>query len=444
MTRSRLTAVVIAAIVLAGELRAQNFEIGTSTIHDGNIFDIYTPTPDQVTQLAANAYGDWDADPFTFSLAYSGSFLLFNDVTARNYHVHIATFDILCELPGGDDDEADPAEDDSTGNGGEHSQGPHLPEIIPHPGGDTVGTADSVHGIAHFTLLGGGQFDKPEYSQFDNAKIGGTVTYRLPVGPRLGLWPSYMLAYHSYANLDGLTNVEQAGGLAAGMRTIPGGWAGIGGTFGAKHYPVSTVYSYTVGRPGNAGHGKGGAGGGVGSVRTRTFALNTPSVSQWTASLQAVQRIGVTELRAGYDRLGTPSTEARIIPLQVEGQIEGEFASNGFQNDIFDDHYAYAADVISIELRQPLPLEAKLTARGAWLKKRYTAAAMDLNDSLALAPQRLDTRWEGEIGIARPIPLGGGRTLEPRIVVDLLRNESNAPYYDFGKSAFTAGIDFSF
>src|SRR5690348_1486906 len=104
MIGSRLTISLLALgiIVFFPPARAQQVEVGTSTIHDENIFDIYAPTSDQVTQLQAGISDDWDADPFTFSLAYNGAFLLFNNVTARNYHVHVVTFDLLYETPEGE------------------------------------------------------------------------------------------------------------------------------------------------------------------------------------------------------------------------------------------------------------------------------------------------------------------------------------------------------
>ncbi len=58
-------------LVPSRALRAQSLSFETSTMHDENVFDIYDPSPDQITQFEADASDDWDFVQFSLSAGYS-------------------------------------------------------------------------------------------------------------------------------------------------------------------------------------------------------------------------------------------------------------------------------------------------------------------------------------------------------------------------------------
>jgi hypothetical protein len=68
---------------------------------------------------------------------------------------------------------------------------------------------------------------------------------------------------------------------------------------------------------------------------------------------------------------------------------------------------------------------------------------MDLSDTVQLADHREDDHTEFGFSLARPVKIGG-QMLEPHIELQLIRNSSNAPFYDFDKTSILVGIDYTF
>src|SRR6267378_7013086 len=87
MKRSLVIPLIFLIVVSAA--RGQIVNLSTSTAHDENIFDIYFPTADQITQFQLETSKDWDFDQLSLTGAYSGALELFRDLPARNFHVHI-------------------------------------------------------------------------------------------------------------------------------------------------------------------------------------------------------------------------------------------------------------------------------------------------------------------------------------------------------------------
>jgi hypothetical protein len=105
------------AIVLMSHsgLVAQDLSVGSSRIRDQNIFDVYIPFPDNITQFQLDASRDWDFDETSLNLAYSGMVLLFEKLTARNYHVHVFNVQTSYQFYADDEDESGEPEEDSSG-----------------------------------------------------------------------------------------------------------------------------------------------------------------------------------------------------------------------------------------------------------------------------------------------------------------------------------------
>ncbi|MBI1806533.1 MAG: hypothetical protein HYR76_05720 [Ignavibacteria bacterium] len=432
-------------LVIQVKLTAQDLSVGTSTTHDDNVFDIYSPLSDQITNLQIDASKDWDLEQTSLGLTYNGSMLLFRDLTTRNYHVHVLSFNVDHHFERDEDTDA-PDEDSS-----DSEQDSAAVRQAASKAALSSGHSDSLDNFLTASLTGGSQFDREEFSQYDNAIISGTVTFRQPLELRASVRPSYTISYHNYPNLSGITNLQNIFALQLGTNIIPGGWIVLTPSYAIKNYPSSTTITYTVEIPGGGngnGHGKGNSGSGAGSgTRTRNFNLATPSVKQFSATLLWKQKvIAGTEIVAHYTRFGNPSTEARIIPQQLLGGLEergiiGQFTS---ENEIFDDHFAYSGNEVGLKFQHSLPYAFSMAVNGQFNYKRYTVPAMDLADSLVLADNRIDRRSEVVISLSKSFSVGDGKQLKPEVEYHYLRNNSNAPYYTFDKNVFMAGLEFAF
>src|SRR5689334_16027608 len=102
---------VFAALFLFGAhtvLKAQDVNLGASTVHDENIFDVHTPLSDQITNFELNVSKDCDFDESYLNLIYSGSLLLFRDLTSRTYHLHSLSLETTFHFTRDDDEEESP------------------------------------------------------------------------------------------------------------------------------------------------------------------------------------------------------------------------------------------------------------------------------------------------------------------------------------------------
>ena len=114
------------------------------------------------------------------------------------------------------------------------------------------------------------------------------------------------------------------------------------------------------------------------------------------------------------------------------------------QNDIFDDRFSYHGDDFTLGITRALPFALTLGVRGGYQHKNYTYPAKDLADSLVLAPSREDRRSDVSASLTRTFAMGTGRSLKAEIEFHYLKNKSNAPYYDFDKTAWMAGLELGF
>lgn len=423
-------------------VNAQDISLGGASIYDQNIFEISFPTSDQITQFQLDASKDWDMDQLSLNLSYNGSLLLFRDLTSRNYHLHLLSLNSVYHFTesekkenGGDE------EPDTTDNESDSSDA--MPKSIDRETSAAPIHSDSSDQFLYASLVGASQFNKNDFSQYDNTRIAGTVIFRQPLNEVTNLRPSYALAYHTYPNLSGLTNIENLFSLQLGTSAVYRGWIAATIAYGIKSYPISTTYTYTITPPGQLGRGNFGAG----RQRTGKYELNTPSVNQVILSINWQQNfLSNTQFTAAYTYYGNPSTTARILPRQLRSVLEQHGALGTFssQTTIFDDHYAFSGSDAALQVQQSLPLAIILTIQARYQNKTYTTAAMDLSDTVVIANHREDRKFESEVNLSKTFSLAGGKSLKSMVEFHYLRNNSNAPYYDFNKNAFTIGFEFSF
>src|SRR5260221_14290101 len=98
----RLLLPAVALLFLfASSSHGQTFTVGTSSLYDENIFDIYLPTTDQITQVQLEVTQDWDFDQASLTASYEGAGHFFRDLPPRNYHVHLLSFNALYHVENG-------------------------------------------------------------------------------------------------------------------------------------------------------------------------------------------------------------------------------------------------------------------------------------------------------------------------------------------------------
>ncbi len=436
-----------ALMLLAQTAIAQNFGAGVSTLHDANIFDTYAPIDDQITQVNLDASKDWDFDQTSLGLGYYGSMLFYNTVSERTYHVHSAFFSFQYQFYREDEDpDSSEASEDST----------QAVASLNSPPPSPLAHIDSLDQFLYASIGGIAQFNKTEFSDYDNSAVITSVTFRQPIVEAVSIRPGYSMTYHAYPNLPSLANFQHVGMLTLGVSLNANGWVGVTAAAGHEQYTQTTAFTYTYSDsiPGGngyghaGGHGKGSTGGtGTTKTRTLTFDFTTPSVDQLFFGAMLHQKLASkTDITAQGTVYAPPSSGARIIPERIQNAIEnrpGTFEGFGTQTDIFDDHFTYSGSEFLLQLRQPIPLNIQATVGGVFRHKRFTSPATGiLGDTLA--PNRRDDRYEVIFALGRPFPVFAGRSMNLVAEVHYIRNQSNEPFYDFKKTVLMAGLQMSF
>jgi hypothetical protein len=431
--------------IYQGTLFSQHASVGLSTTHDPNIFQNYSPLADQVYGSELSIDKDFDFDNLSVSLAYYGSLQLYRDLTTKNYSVHqlsLSSSYLLGSDPDDDsstDSDSTEAIDDST-----ESEGDSVALIAPKPVPPKQYTApsDSVRHILYGNFFGSKQFDKQDYSIYDNSAVGSEIIYRFPFGEKVSLRSSVSLLYHNYPNLQAITSADNVLSFIIGTTHLPLKWFGGGIHLGTKHYPTSTIIYDTI-VVGKKGHGKLGGGNGI---RVHQYDFTQPSVSQISWTINFDDSVTATSvIRGQYMRYGHSNREARLLANTVTDNTDGLADEGTFStlNDIYDDHYAYDGDRIEFHVEQALPYAIMLTAAVEYNHKTYTGAAYDHLDSL-VAPNRIDNRHEEVVGISKSMTLSPTVKLKPNLEITFLKNSSNAEYYDFSFSKIVFGIELIF
>ncbi|MBI1804318.1 MAG: DUF560 domain-containing protein [Ignavibacteria bacterium] len=435
-------------------VQGQSVNLSMSTVHDENIFDTYAPTSDQISQLRADASKDWDFDQAWLGISYNGGLLLYQNTSARNYHVHILSLGSIYHLESHDDNDDNSAgsiESDSTVEDSAAMK-PQLLQKQP-----AAVHSDSLDHYFYGNVSGGSQFNKTDFQEYDHSVIGGTIVFRQPLGANVSIRPFYSVGYHSYPNLSSLTNVQNTVGLLVGTSPISGSWIGISGMYGHKIYPTSTDFTYTFrdttgganGYGHGVGHGKGNSGSGnngSGKTKTITYNFTTPSVSQFSLNVFWQQKVfSNTHFSIQVSYFGHPSSQARIIPERIQSAIESRGGSleNLTSQDIFDDRFAYSGDEITLHLDHLLPYQISFSVEGHIQGKTFTSPATSLAGD-TLDTHRIDKRYEIVLNLSKSFTVLGGKTISPQLEFHYLRNNSNEPFYDFDKSVILAGMEFEF
>ena len=420
------------------DLWGQNISGGLSTISDPNIFNIHTPQSDQITLLQLGVSKGWDIDNETLDFSYNGNLFLFNVLPSRSYHTHEVILNSTYQFYSDDEDDS---QDDADTLSNDVSDSAQVVKHITQP----VVHADSADRFLNFVIDGMTQIDKVTYNEFDNSRISGTLILRQPIALAGSFRPTYMITYHNYPNIKGISNIENQFGGMIGMTSLNRAGVLLSAFYGIKNYSNANYeYTYTIVKPNKGGHGKGGAGGGT-IQQTSTIDLTTPSVDQFNVTLGAHDSIfSATTVSVQSTYFGLPSSEARLLPEQLSSVLErqGIGTDMNAENEIFDDHYGYSGMSFSLGISQNLPWLFVLGGEVKYQQKNYTIPAEEFDSTITTRENRSDRRVEGIVSLSRLFPFSSQRTLKLITAVGYLHNTSNVLYYEFEKTTFSAGIEF--
>lgn len=451
-SRFRLLIVACCIPLAAGALSAQDLNVTTTTMHDENIFEVYNPTSDQLTEINLDCSKDWDYDNSNIGLAYTGGLQLFHDLPQRNYHVHSLSLSSFYHFERESDDEENDDSSAANGEGAGEGLAAHRDSPGTGSGHGPAVSPDSSDNFVFASAWGTLQVDKDGYQNYDNSRLGASAALRQPIGAAVSAWPAYAFVYRNYPNVSALSNVQNILSFSLGTSLVGGGWISVSPAYSFKSYTGSSTYYDTLIPPGlRVSHGNGkGIGGGAGSggaPRGKKYTFTTPSVRQFSVAGNWRQKVGgSTELGVQYVFFGEPSSEARLLSNQLQGApgSQGPLVDMGAQNEISDDHFAYSGNEAAFSARQAIPGGIVVGIGQSLQSKTYTVPALNLDDSTIVAPHREDRRYETQISLSKSFPIGSGRTLRPQAQIEFIRNSSNAPFYVFNKTTFLAGLELNF
>ena len=414
-------------------------------MYDQNVLDIYTPSPDRVTEFGLGLSNDWDFDQSSINMSYDGSLRFFRDFPEKSYHYHALSLTSNYRFEHEIDDDEDSTDEQS---GSEPMDSAQKASAAAARAAIAAAGQDSLEQTLYGSLIAASQFDRSENSTFDNSIFGGSISFRQPFGPTVGVRPTYTLTYHEYPNLSGITNFQNDVGVLIGLNVMPDSWVGILPLYSVKTYPTKGSVSYTIATrvlipP--QGHGRGA------TWRDTTISGNVaytvPSVSQFAYSAYWVQKFSPNFAAAlQYTYFAKPNGLARVLPDVLRNGVHGQGTAVDFasQDDIVDDRFSYRAHHFALSVNSKLPLSLALSFNGSYDSKFYTYAAKDLDEVTVLANQRRDRRIDLIVSMSRRWHITESSSLKPQIEYRYLNNQSNAPYYNFDKNLFLAGIEFNF
>jgi hypothetical protein len=411
--------IVVIVAATAGETFAQvnGFLSGSYGYHNNPLYN-YEAIGDQITQ----GYVELNYEPGPLSVAYLGGLMMFNGFTDRNYYEHTGrigyhqAFSGL-KAPGRAED----------GDGEE--------------GGDDEGAEDrdSLKSYLDLSLRLAARHDKTAYQEFDNTGTGLTGSYRFNVGS-VFIRLHNDCSYRSYAYIEELSNVSDVLSFQIGRYSAHGPSFGIIGQAGLKYFTTDqfdTTRFESTRTYVEKGNGKGKAGAKLMVPSEKSILVNssTTTVSQIGGGMFA----GVTWTSGALN--------GEVLYRRSIGagsRYLAQYANTSMLNeDIYNDFFSYDGPSSRLSLRQSLPLGLRATVNVEWLRKRFSAPALNLNGD-TIAENRVDMHSAVDLWLSRYFELGRGIGLEVALSIAGARNQSNDDYNDYSinQAGVTLGVGF--
>ena len=399
---------VIITILLSGfssvSVQAQwtkSFSVSTS--YDNNAFRNYAGLSDNISQFSGYFAKDFSSEKWQSRLYYRGSYSLFAQYDARNYHYH--------QL------------------GGAFSR-------VLSDGGNTLNL-----GINSSLRVNGTIYD---YYNFQDASVYGNVKIVINSASNANL--GYRLHGRRYSNLPDLNYSEHYFfaryiGFFQTRTTLM-----VESNYGLKIYQSHITGTQPVQEDGQGFEGYGTHRGGMGhfgntgsmgdnSHMSEIESNNTnPGVGQWIGQFRLAQSLtNATGLRVEFTLRRNPGGEIRYLAGQVSGYIS--------EDELFDDHYGYESEELGTTLTQifsgKVTLKASIDTRWKDYVKRN---ALDLNgDPVHDQSLRKDREVQFWFSLGKSFSMPGGKSISLMGEFYWIDNRSNDLYYNYQVSLISLG-----
>jgi hypothetical protein len=154
----------------------------------------------------------------------------------------------------------------------------------------------------------------------------------------------------------------------------------------------------------------------------------TPGVTQLTGMLRIGQ--GIVD--------GTGLSLTSKYQWNIQKQTRYLDSSYGLLSDdeLFDDHYGYEGLQLSLMLTQVVSESLLLRITGGFQDRNYSSLSAYNLDGVQLSDQRVDRREQLTIFVQKTFEFG----MTFKAAMDLIRNSSNDPFYDYRNSAVSLEV----
>ncbi|MBN2600700.1 MAG: hypothetical protein JXR87_01760 [Candidatus Marinimicrobia bacterium] len=275
-----------------------------------------------------------------------------------------------------------------------------------------------IGGYARFRI------DKPVYEIYDNHNYFGFASIKYYLFPTILFRAKNTLGMRTYVNYTDYSYFENVLSLNMSKFFQTRTTLQTGIDYFYKDYIEDQTYSVTS----------------PSGLLTRTYVIDSPKVSQLLASFKIAQSVSnLTAVQAEYLFRNTISGENRFAELD-------EFYTDEV---LFDDHYSYSGQEVSMSIKQFLPFQFIAVLSAYYQEKSYNHRPVyDLEgNELIEAGTRQD--YQNGISVQLEKKFSGEnipvlKSLELYMNYLYRVNNSNDRYYDASSGFLSAGIDASF
>ena len=363
-----------------------------SSFYDDNIYRSPLPTTDILSELSLNlGYQPENSD---FHMYYNGSFLLYNELNARNFSIHGLGFVYYAAF--GDSD---------------------------------------IHRF-YLGTEGSMRLDGEEYMEYDYNQIYAYANFRFELDNWF-LKTGYNFRYRNYSNVPEISNLRhylfaQVNKSFTSRTTII-----LESDIGYKSFVSNQIYTYTE----EEGGGRGGMGPGSSAYPTHIVTTTAEVLPMGQAILLA--RIA----QSIYDQLGLYFQYRQQISLtdQITSITSGDYYQD---EELFDDPFSYESRGFSSQITWLLPWMVRLQIGGSMIDKNYIneQAYVSVDDTVGLGGDRVDNQRNYYLNISKTFNINKNwlNALTFNFYFDFINNKSNSYWYDYKNSTIGGGLQWRF
>lgn len=272
-----------------------------------------------------------------------------------------------------------------------------------------------IGGYARFRI------DKPVYEIYDNNNYYGFASIKYYLLPTILFRAKNTLGMRAYVNYTDYSYIENVLSLNISkfFQTRTTLQSGI--DYFYKDYAEDQTYSVTS----------------PSGLLTRTYVIDSPKVSQLLASFKIAQSVSnLTAVQVEYLYRSTLTGENRFAELD-------EFY---FDEVLFDDHYSYSGQELSMSLKQFLPFQFIAVLSSYYQEKSYNHRPVyDLEgNELTEAGTRQDYQNGFSIQLEKKFSgekIPAMKSLDLFLNYSYRKNHSNDPYYKAAVNFLMFGLE---